>query len=182
MIDLQIDTKAVMELAANKVADSVLDDDETLNGLCRKEIERRIDKLFKERAEAQISAAIDAAISGALDREYFRVDTWGQKQGKGTTIRSELGKLVDTYWTTNVDPRTGKPTDNTYSAVTRAQFVMTQVCAEDFTDKMKQSAVSVTAALKDGFRKQLGAHVDSLLDELFRVKSLADQGKAEKPW
>ena len=60
--------------------------------------------------------------------------------------------------------------------------MMAQICANDFSEKMRQAAVSVTAALKDGFRAQLATHVDGLLDELFRVKSLQDQGKATKPW
>lgn len=34
----------------------------------------------------------------------------------------------------------------------------------------------------EAFRAQLAAQVDGLLDELFRVKSLQDQGKATKPW
>ena len=59
---------------------------------------------------------------------------------------------------------------------------MAQICAKDFSDQMKSAAVSVTASLKDGFRAQLAKHVDGLLDELFRVKSIQDQGKAEKPW
>lgn len=59
---------------------------------------------------------------------------------------------------------------------------MTQICAKDFSDEMKGHAVNITGALKDGLRTQLAKHMDEMLNDLFRVKSLQDQGKAEKPW
>ena len=181
-MELKIDNAAVIELAAQKIADAVMYEDNDVQQIAKREITARIDRIFKERADAAVSAAIDAAVSNALDREYKRVNAWGQAEGTATTIRKELEKLADGYWTQKVDPKSGKPTDSSYSAVTRAQYVMAQVCAEDFTAQMKQAAISATAAMKDGFRRQLAGHVDGLLDELFRVKSLQDQGKAEKPW
>ncbi|MDQ4680748.1 hypothetical protein, partial [Stenotrophomonas maltophilia group sp. RNC7] len=72
--------------------------------------------------------------------------------------------------------------DSDYNAVTRAEYLMTQICAQDFSEGMKQSVLSVTGALKDGLRAQLAAHMDKMLDELFCIKSLQDQGKVEKPW
>lgn len=66
--------------------------------------------------------------------------------------------------------------------VTRAEYLMTQICAEDFTKSMKDSVLTVTGALKDGLRIQLAKQMDGLLDSLFHIKSLQDQGKVEKPY
>lgn len=181
-MELKIDHQEVIELAAKKIADAIMYDDNGIEQIAKREIEARIERVFKERADAAVSAAIDAAVGNALDREYRRINAWGEADGTATTIRKELEKLADGYWTQKVDARTGKVTDNSYNSVTRAQYVMTQVCAEDFTAQMKQAAVSATAALKDGFRKQLAGHVDNLLNELFRVQSMQDQDKASKPW
>lgn len=180
-MELKIDNIAVMELAAQKIADAVIHEDDVQNAAMR-EIKNRIDRLFSERADNAVSEAIDAAVNAALDRQYTRINAWGETEGVPTTIRAELEKLADAYWTQNVDAKSGKPTSSTYNQVTRAQFVMGQICAEDFTEQMKKAAVSVTAAMKDGFRSQLAKQVDDLLDTLFRVRSLQDQNKAEKPW
>lgn len=51
-----------------------------------------------------------------------------------------------------------------------------------FSAAMKQSALNVTGALKDGLRNQIGQQMDVLLNDLFRIKSLQDQGKVEKPY
>lgn len=59
---------------------------------------------------------------------------------------------------------------------------MTQICAEDFSKQMKDSAVNITGHLKDGLRNQMGKVMDDILSELFKVKSLQDQGKVEKPY
>lgn len=174
------DDDALLKLAAENIAERVCYD-ENIMALVDAKVSERVDAVFKSRAEQSIEMAIDSAINGALDKEYSRVDGFGVAKGSPTTIRKELEKLASDYWSTRVD-RSGKPTDSGYNSTTRAQHVMAEICAKDFTDQMKQAAVSVTAAMKDGFRKELGASVDKLLDDLFKVKSLADQGKATKPW
>lgn len=136
----------------------------------------------EQRASAQIQAAIDDAIKQGFEREYQKVDSWGQAVGEQTSIKQQLDKMVGGYWNTPVDKRTGNPTEHGYSAITRAEFLMAKICAEDFSETMKNSAVQVTGALKDGLRNQMGQHMDQLLESLFRVRSLQDQGKVEKPY
>jgi hypothetical protein len=165
-----------------KATDELLQQDDDLSAMVAKEVRSRLDKIFVARAEAQIQAAIDAAVSNAFEREYRRVTTFGETDGPTTTIRAELEKTVGAYWSAKVDPRTGKPSDSSYSAVTRAEYLMTQVCAEDFTSGLKASVLNVTGALKDGLRNQLAKQMDQMLNDLFRIKSLQDQGKVEKPY
>lgn len=165
-----------------KAADEFLQADHDISGLVKEEVKRRVDVIFLERAEAQLNAAVDAAISNGFDLEYQRVNSWGQPEGERTTVRKQLDKLVQGYWNERVDPRTGKPTDSTYTFVSRAEHLMTQICAKDFSENLKAAALNVTGALKDGFRNQLAAQMDQMLEQLFRVKSLQDQGKVEKPY
>lgn len=170
--------KAIVE----KATDEILRDSDDLNSIIRTEVEKRLNKIFIDRAEAQIAAAIDAAVAGAFEREYQRVSSWGEAEGPKTSIRKELEKTVETYWGMRVNARSGKPTDSSYDSVSRAEYLMTQICADDFSATMKASALNVTGALKDGLRTQLAKHMDNLLDSLFHVKSLQDQGKVEKPY
>lgn len=166
----------------NKAADELLESDPDLSALVSKEVKARLDKIFTERAEAQISSAIDAAVANSFEREYQRVTQWGEPTGPKTTIRAELEKTVSAYWSAKVEPKTGRPATSDYNTVTRAEYLMTQVCAEDFSAGLRSSVLNVTGALKDGLRNQLAKHMDEMLNELFRIKSLQDQGKVEKPY
>jgi len=165
-----------------KVADELLSQDDDLSSMVSAELKKRINKIFDERVTAQIQTAINETINGSFEREYRRVNTWGEQEGPSTTIRKELERTVNAYWSSKVEPRTGKASDSTYNTVTRAEYLMTQICAEDFTKQMTESVRNVSGALKDGLRIQLSRQMDAMLDGLFHIKSLQDQGKVEKPY
>lgn len=169
--------KAIVE----KAADELLKHDDDLSGMVSAEVTRRIQKIFVERVDAQIAAAVDDAVQKGFDVEYQRVNNWGQPEGEKTTIRAQLDKLIGGYWTTKVDARNGKPSDG-YNATTRAEYLMTQICAENFSETMKSHATNIAGHLKDGLRGQMAKVMDGMLDDLFRVKSLQDQGKVNKPY
>lgn len=166
-----------------KATDEIMKDSDDLSELIAKEVKARLDAIFINRAQAQIDAAITDAINGSFDREYQRITQWGDPTGPKTTIRAELEKTVNNYWSQKVDVKTGKTTDSHYSSsVTRAEYLMTTICAQDFSETLKSSALNVTGALKDGMRNQLAQVMDNILNNLFHVKSLQDQGKVEKPY
>lgn len=169
------------DLIAQKAAEGFMRDEDIWE-MVKRDIDARTAKLFAERAEAAITSAVNAAIKDGFERTYQPVDAYGSKVGAPTTIGKQLERLIGDYWSERVD-KYGKPVSSSYSTgTTRAEHLMATICAEDFSAQMKAAAVSVTASLKDGFRAQLAKHVDGLLDDLFRVKSIQDQGKAEKPW
>jgi hypothetical protein len=179
---LNINEEDLKTAIVEKAADEILSRDDYLSDMIAKEIKTRIDVIFKDRAEAQIAAAIDDAVKNSFEREYRKVTSWGEPDGPPTTIRAQLEKTVNGYWSTKVNGKTGSPSDSSYNTVTRAEYLMTQVCAADFTEAMKSSVQSVTGALKDGLRVQLARQMDAMLDGLFHIKSLQDQGKVEKPY
>jgi hypothetical protein len=179
---LNINEEELKVAIVERAADDIVNQNSDLSDLVAKEVRRRLDNIFADRAQAQIEAAINDAITTGFSREYQRVDSFGTPVGEKTSIRAQLDKIVSGYWDTQVDPRSGKPHNGYGDKVTRAEWLMTQICAKDFTDQMKQSALNITGALKDGLRTQMAAHMDRLLSELFHVKSLQDQGKVEKPY
>lgn len=178
---LNLNEDALKAAIVKDAAEQLLGDGDDLSMLVTKEVRARVDRIFADTAGAQIQAAIDEAIQTGFDREYQRVTAFGHPDGEKTSIRAELEKIVSGYWQTKVDPRSGTPSQS-YNAVTRAEYLMTTICAKDFTETMKQSALSVTGALKDGLRNQLALVMDEILNDLFRVKSLQDQGKVKKPF
>ncbi len=177
---MNFDAEEMKILIVERVAENFTSDD-TLWGMVKKRLDEKVERLFAERASAAITAAVDTAINEGFEREYCPVDAFGRKTGVPTTIGKEMANLIGGYWATRVDAA-GKERVDAYNTTTRAEYVMAQMVAKDFTEQMRQASISATAAMKDGFRAQLAKQVDGILDELFRVKSLQDQEKAEKPW
>ncbi|KZY05232.1 MULTISPECIES: hypothetical protein [unclassified Sulfitobacter] len=184
-----IDPKKLEKLVVKEAADQLLSQPDENGGErfdriqddIRISVESRIDRIFAERATAMIEDALDKAITEGFEREYSKVDQWGNLKGQKTSISKELERLVSSYWSERVD-RSGKPTESTYSSISRAEYLMTKICAEDFSETMKTAATNITGALKDGLRNQMAEQMDKMLKDLFRVKSLQDQGKVEKPY
>ncbi|WP_323157923.1 hypothetical protein [Pseudomonas fulva] len=179
---LNINEESLKTAIVAQVADQLLSEDANLSSLVDKEVKKRIDKIFDERVTAQIQKAIDETINGSFEREYRRVNQWGDQEGPSTTLRKELEKTVTSYWNGKVNPGDGKPATSDYNSVTRAQWLMTKICAEDFSKEMQQHVTNVVGSLKDGLRKQMANQMDALLNDLFKVRSLQDQGKVEKPY
>ena len=142
-------------------------------GTIRKGIAERIDKVFAEHASAVVQKIAADAVLNGFERTYQKVDNWGSKVGTPTSIKQELERMVGDYWSERVDSK-GNRTDSSYSSMSRAEFLMTQICADDFSKTMKEHATNVTGALKDGLRIQLGKQMDNMLSGLFSVKSLQD--------
>lgn len=178
---ITFDQDSMRDAIIERAAEQLLEGFSGGREIIKEAVDRRVAKIFAETAEREISDRVHDAISNAFEREYFAVDSFGQKRGESTTIAKQLDLIVGAYWSERVS-KSGAVSTSSYDTMTRAEYIMAQVCAKDFTEQMKQAAISVTAALKDGFRAQMAGHVDKLLDELFRVKSLQDQGKVAKPY
>lgn len=179
---LNINEEDLKAAIVERAADEILKQDDDLTAMISKEVKSRLDKIFIDRAEAQIEAAIDHAVQIAFDREYQRVTSWGEADGPKTSIRAQIDKVITGYWSEKVNVKTGKPDSGYGDKVTRAEFLVTQMCAKDFSEQMRQDAIQITGALKDGLRNQMAKVMDEMLSSLFHVKSLQDQGKVEKPY
>lgn len=168
---MELNQERIEAAIITEVADRIIGEDEIFNRI-RTAVEARIDKIFKNRADAQIRAAIDKSITDGFDREYTRVNPWGEREGEPTTIRKELEKVIGDYWNEKVNSD-GKPTN--YNGTTRAEWVMSKIVADDFNKEMKQHVVNVGGALKDQLRVSLHETVNELLSSVFKVNSFGDQ-------
>ncbi len=171
---MELDKQRIENAIVEQVATDFVNE-EHLSQKIHSEVNKRIDRLFKDSADAQIQAAINEAIKDGFDREYCRVTSWGEREGEPTTIRKQLEKLISGYWNEKVD-RQGKPTSYSGSdCATRAEWLMTQLVAADFKGAMQQHVVNLAGSLKDGLRNELHKTVNQLLTGCFHVKSLDDQ-------
>lgn len=179
---LNINEEDLKAAIVERAADAILEQDDDLTSMISNEVKSRLDKIFIDRAEAQIEAAIDNAVQTAFDREYQRVTSWGEADGPKTSIRAQIDKVITGYWSEQVNAKSGKPDSGYGDKVSRAEFLVTQMCAKDFSQQMRNDAIQITGALKDGLRNQMAKVMDEMLSSLFHVKSLQDQGKVEKPY
>ncbi len=176
---LELDMKAVERGVIEEIADRLMDEDQ-LSEAVRKDIDSRISVLFAERVEIQIVAAIDHAVNEGFDREYQAVDNFGSQVGDKTTIRKRLAKLTKEYWSARVDAHGKAEKDSYGTSMTRAEYTMMKACGEDFNKQLRQEAVNVTAALKDGLRNEFRQWIDSALGDLFKVQSQMDKDEGRR--
>lgn len=170
---MELNQTRIEDAIIREVSDNIIGNDD-LYGRVKRAVEERIDNHFRDTADAQIKAAIEAAITMGFEHEYHRTDAFGKRDGQPTTIRAELEKMIGGYWNTKVD-RSGKPSSGYGADVTRAEWTMTQLVAADFQGEMKQHVANLGGTLKDKLRGELHETVNKLLSEMFHVNSLDDQ-------
>lgn len=171
---MELNQERIEAAIVSEVADKIIGEEELFERV-RKAVDTRITQLFKDQADAQIRSAIDAAILNGFEREYTRVNSWGEREGSPTTIRKELEKVIGNYWNEKVDSKGQKSSYPSERDLTRAEWIMAKMVADDFNGQMKQHVVNVGGALKDQLRLSLHGTVNELLSGVFKVNSLGDQ-------
>jgi hypothetical protein len=170
---MEINQQKIEEAIVEQAVDKFIRNDDIYSRVT-KGINARIDKVFSDKVDALLTATIDKIVTEGFDRSYHKIDAFGRPSGAATTIRKELEALISGYWEAKVG-RDGKPVANGYDTVSRAEWLMTQLCADDFNKEMKQHVVNVGGALKDHFRATLNEHIGIMLSDVFRVNSAGDQ-------
>lgn len=173
---MELSQQRIEDAIVAEVVDKFMGEDELYKRV-KMGIEARIDSLWSEVVKDRIATEVNISIQAAFEREYCRIDSFGKRVGQPTTIRAELEKLIGGYWNEKVtkDGKTIGAYDS--SSVTRAEWLMAKMCADDFNGAMKQHVINVAGAVKDHFRSELHKTVARMLSEVFHVKSLDDQGK-----
>lgn len=175
---MQIDQNKIEQAIIEQAVSGVMNDDQMYERI-KRGIDGRIDKIFSERVNDLVNAAVEAIVKEGFERSYHVYDGFGRPAGEPTSISKELEKLVKDYWTTQVG-RDGKPSSSGHGTTSRAERMMLQICADDFSKEMKQHVVNVSGALKDHFRSVLNQHVAIMLSDVFKVQSQGDRD-AGKP-
>jgi hypothetical protein len=175
---MQIDQDKIEKAIVQEAVDSFVNN-EDLYQRVKVGIAARIDKIFAEQVQSIITATVDRITKDGFEREYVKRDAFGKAAGEPTSISKELERLISHYWDTRVG-RDGKPTESSYSSTSRAEWMMMQICADDFSKEMKQHVVNVGGALKDHFRGVLHAHIASLLSDVFKVNTAQDKAERNK--
>ena len=170
---MQLDQEKIEKAIVDEAVHKFIGDDDLYTRI-RDGINQRIDKVFADKVSLVVTESVERIVSEGFERKYRKTDGFGRPVGDETSISKELETLVGNYWTERVG-RDGKKTDSSYSSMSRAEWMMAQICADDFSKEMKQHVVNVAGSLKDHFRGVLNEHIAIMLSDVFRVNTAGDK-------
>lgn len=170
---MEIDQAKIEKAIVQEAVRGIINDDD-LYGRVKHGIDERIDKIFAETVSVQVSSAVETIVKEGFERSYIKRDGFGKPVGEPTSISKELEKIITGYWTASVG-QDGKEKSGGFNTVSRAEWMMAKLCADDFSKEMKQHIVNVGGALKDHFRGVLNQHITSMLSEVFHVQTTEDK-------
>lgn len=139
---MEINQERIESAIIADVADKIIGDD-GIYQRAKTAIDARVDALWKSSVAERLQAAVSDMITSGFEREYQKIDSFGGAKGNPTTIRAELERLIGGYWNERVDQQ-GKPTASSYSSVTRAEWLMAKMCADDFSKTMNSHIINVS--------------------------------------
>lgn len=173
---LDIEPQQVVDLAAEKLLQIVLENDEySAIQILQDKIDALIKETVTDEMRAGISEKIDAALQSemekALSQEIVPVDIWGEAKGEPTTIRQQLHKRALEYWEERVEKdrnNSGRYRVTTYGGTPRHKLVFQDVAKDAFEAAMKENIGEMVKAFRDAMRKdaaeKVGKHIDSIIN------------------
>jgi hypothetical protein len=175
-MDFEITKEELLEIAAKKLIENLSLDESDLVEYARGQVLETIKTSLAQKVVSEVDSVLKKHMDALLENEIIPVTIWGEKCGNPTTIKAALHERTRDYWNTKVDKNSGNPaSDSYYNTITRAEWLASKVAAAEFDGVIKQNLVNIVAAFKDALREDAAKKIDSMLNELLRVKSLKDK-------
>ncbi len=178
-MDLNIDSKDVMELAAQKVADAVLSEYDDIQEYVTNRIEELISSVMTDEMRASMVATIDQRLAEetekVLQQKIVPVDMWGEAKGEPTTIREQIHKRALEYWEERVEPdrnNQGRYRATSYGGQPRHKMVYKDIAKEAFEEAIKANVSEMVKAFRDAMRKDVYKVVDKRIDSIINNRTL----------
>lgn len=171
MTTFDIDAAAVLDLAAQKLADEIGDATRITEQVNRL-LTQRIEEAMKAVVITKIDQIIDAQLEKMLNQTIQPVNIWGDKVGEPTTIANALSDRAKEFWNTKVD-KNGKVVTDSWAAreaKTRAEYMLGKIVTDEFAALVKTHAAEILSVMKERLRADAHAAIDKHLNELIKVK------------
>ena len=174
-MDFKIDPKDVLELAAQKLVDQVLESDESLCETAELRIQERIDNVISDEMRASMAQTVDAKLAAELEKilasKIVPVDIWGEATGEPTTLREQIHKRALQYWEERVEPdrnHRDRYRVTNYGGEPRHKVVFKDVAKQAFEEAMRANINEMVKAFRDAMRKDAVAvvteHIGKIID------------------
>lgn len=174
-MDLNIDPKDVLELAAQKVASAILAEHDDLYETVTNRIEAFVNSVVTDEVRQSMVETIDAKMAEETEKvlaaEIVPLNIWGEAKGEPTTLRDQIHKRALEYWEEKVERdrnNTGRYKPSSYGGTPRHKLVFQDVAQIAFEDAMKANVTEMVRAFRDAMRKDVAAvavkHIDSIIN------------------
>lgn len=178
-MDLNIDPKDVMELAAQKIADAVLSKYDDLHDYAEKRIEKLISSTVTDEMRNSMVATIDQKLAEEtekiLQQKIVPVDIWGEATGEPATIREQLHKRALEYWEERMEPDSnnrGRYRKSSYGGTPRHKLVYQDIAKAAFEEAIKANVSEMVKAFRDAMRKDAYKVVSERIDKIINNRVL----------
>lgn len=179
-MDLKIDPKDVLELAAQKAADTVLAEwPDDLYEYAKAKIEDRISSVITDELRASMVETIDQKLAEetekALQQEIVPVDIWGEAKGDPTTLRQQIHKRALEYWEESVEKDRNNPgryRKSSYGGTPRHRLVYQDVAQAAFEAAIQANVTEMVKAFRDALRKDAAKVVNARIEKIINNKVL----------
>lgn len=178
-MDLNIDPKDVIELAAEKVAKAILAEHDDLYETVSSRIEAEINSVITDEMRASMTETIDAKLAEETERvlqqKIVPVDIWGEAKGEPSTIREQLHKRALEYWEERVEPdrnNSGRYRVTSYGGEPRHKVVFKDIAKDAFEQAMKANVTEMVKAFRDAMRKDAYAVVSKHIDDIINNRRI----------
>ncbi len=181
-MEIQLSPDDVLKAVVERIYRDFIPDSDRYYAQITETINKRITKAVDEHLSKVIPTTIDKVVEDLMkegfNKQFQSVDAFGRPVGEPWVLSKKLERIISEYWNEPVDKNGKAAGRDSYGVkMTRAEYLMSKICTEDFTKQSKQVIVNMTAAFKDGLRAELRAQTDKMLHECFRV--ISSQDKAE---
>ena len=174
-MDLKLDTDKISEMAAQKVADEVIESREDVfaraNAIVEEKIESVINDDFRAKVRARIEERLEECLEATLNKEFVPVDMWGEATGKPTTIRAQIHQKAKEFFEEKVEPDRNNPGGfrvTKYGGTPRWRVAYEGIVKEQFEASLKTHVGEVVKGFRDAMKKDLAKtiaeHVDSIIN------------------
>lgn len=162
-----ITREEVLELAAQKLADSVAAESD-LHDTATTKIRERVETVVSTIAKSVIEQVLTKEMEALLSKEIMPVDLWGEPTGKKpTSIRDQLTERAKDFWNTSVD-ESGK--ESSWGGRPRYEQLFKKIVNEEFCKAVKDNVEIIVGEFKQALKADAATITAKHIDELIKTK------------
>ncbi len=172
-MDFNIDPKDVIDLAAQKLADQVLDQYDDLASLAEMRIKETIASVISDEMRVSMAKTVDDKLQSEMEKilqhKIVPVDIWGEATGEPSTLREQIHKRALEYWEESVEPdknKRGRYRKTSYGGTPRHKLVFQDVAQKAFEEAMRANIAEMVKSFRDAMRKDMARKVEEHIDKI----------------
>lgn len=160
-----ITREEILELAAQKVADQCMSED-NIYDRATSIMKARIEELFQKRVIPEMTTFLQAEMEKLVATKITATNIWGETVGPETTLRDALVGRARIFWEEKVD-KEGRP--SAYGGMPRHEWMTRTVVGQEFEKAVKENAEAIVKAFKQALQANCAQMVAEHVTKLIKI-------------